>query len=101
MTKYSKEFKIKAVKEYLESNISYKSLPAKYCIPSEIIIKNWVNAYKSQGYEGLKSKKIGRPSKMSKSPNKSKDTKVESSANISNSEDTIEFKCFEKDILIN
>ena len=144
MTKYSTEFKIKVVKEYLESSISYKSLSGKYCIPSEKIIKTWVNAYKTQGYEGLKvkresaqytlefklnvvklylagemsyqslanelkinnpsiitrwvkdfrekgieglkSKKRGRPSKMSKSQNKSKGTKIESSANISNSE---------------
>ena len=144
MAKYSTEFKMKVVKEYLETNISYKSLSNKYGIPNESVIKIWVNAYKSQGYEGikvkrentqytlefklnvvklyltgemsyqslanelkinnpsiitrwvkdfrekgiegLKSKKRGRPSKMSKSQNKSKDTKIESSANISNSE---------------
>ena len=144
MAKYSTEFKMKVVKEYLETNISYKSLSDKYGIPNESVIKIWVNAYKTQGYEGikvkrentqytlefklnvvklyltgemsyqslanelkvnnpsiitrwvkefrekgiegLKSKKRGRPSKMSKSQNKSKDTKIESSANISNSE---------------
>ena len=144
MAKYSTEFKMKVVKEYLESNISYKSLSDKYCIPSESVVKSWVNAYKSQGYEGLKvkrqntqytlefklnvvnlyltgemsyqslanelkinnpsmitrwvndfrkkgieglrSKKRGIPSKMSKSPKKSKENKVESSANITNSE---------------
>ena len=57
MAKYSTEFKMKVVKEYLESSISYKSLSGKYCIPSEIAAKNWVNAYKSQGYEGLKVKR--------------------------------------------
>ena len=144
MAKYSTEFKMKVVKEYLETNISYKSLSNKYGIPNESVIKIWVNAYKSQGYEGikvkrentqytlefklnvvklyltgemsyqslanelkinnpsiitrwvkdfrekgiegLKSKKRGRPSRMSKSQNKSKGTKIESSANISNSE---------------
>ena len=144
MAKYSTEFKMKVVKEYLESNISYRSLSDKYCIPSKIVVINWVNAYKSQGYEGLKvkrkntqytlefklnvvnlyltgemsyqslanelkinnpsmirrwvidfrekgieglkSKKRGRPSEMSKSPKKSKNTKVESSSNITNSE---------------
>lgn len=30
MAKYSKEFKIKVVKEYLESSISYKYLSGKY-----------------------------------------------------------------------
>ena len=140
MAKYSTEFKMKVVKEYLETNISYKSLSDKYCIPSEIPIINWVNAYKSQGYEGLKvkrkntqytfefklnvvnlyltgemsyqslanelkinnpslitrwvnnfrekgieglkPKKRGRPSKMPKSQKKSKDTKVNSSTNL-------------------
>ena len=142
MAKYSTEFKMKVVKEYLETNISYKSLLGKYCIPSEIVVKNWVNAYKSQSYEGLKakrkntqytlefklnvvnlyltgemshqslanelkinnpsmitrwvnnfrdkgieglkSKKRGRPSKMPKTPKKSNDTKIESSAKITN-----------------
>ena len=144
MAKYSTEFKMKVVKEYLETNISYKSLSEKYKLSHQEIAKRWVNAYKTQGYEGikvkrentqytlefklnvvklyltgemsyqslanelkvnnpsiitrwvkdfreksiegLKSKKRGRPSKMSKSQNKSKDTKIESSANISNSE---------------
>ena len=144
MAKYSTEFKTKVVKEYLESNTSYKTLSNKYCIPSESIIRKWVNAYKSQGYEGLKvkrentkytlefklkvvnlyltgemsyqslanelkinnpsivarwvsefrekgieglkSKKRGRPSKMPNSQNKSKETKIESTTNISNSE---------------
>jgi len=54
MAKYSTEFKMKVVKEYLESNISYKNLSDKYCIPLESIVKTWVNAYKSQGYDGLR-----------------------------------------------
>ena len=145
MAKYSTDFKMKVVKEYLESNISYRSLSDKYCIPSETVVINWVNAYKSQGYEGLKvkrkntqytlefklnvvnlyltgemsyqslanelkinnpsiiarwvidfrekgieglkSKKRGRPSKMSKTPKKSKDTKIESSVQLTNEED--------------
>ena len=144
MAKYSTEFKMKVVKEYLESNISYKSLSDKYCIPSESVIKSWVNAYKSQGYEGLKvkrqntqytleyklnvvnlyltgemsyqslanelkinnpsiiarwvndfrekgieglkPKKRGRPSKMPKLPKKSTDIKIDSSENLTNSE---------------
>ena len=57
MAKYSTEFKMKVVKEYLESNISYRSLSEKYCIPDKSVIRRWVNAYKSQGYEGLKVKR--------------------------------------------
>lgn len=140
MAKYRTELKIKVVKEYLEGNISYPQISDKYCIPSETIIRKWVNAYKSQGYEGLKvkrkntqytlefklnvvnlyltgemsyqslanelkinnpsmiarwvkdfrekgieglkPKKRGRPSKMPKSQKKSKDTKVNSSTNL-------------------
>lgn len=143
MAKYSTEFKIKVVKEYLESNISYKNLSDKYNIPTSSIIKNWVNAYKSQGFEGLKvkrrntqytleyklnvvnlslpgemsyqslanelkinnrsiirwvkdfrekgieglePKKRERPSKMPKTPKKSKDIKIDSSENLTNPE---------------
>ena len=140
MAKYRTELKITVVKEYLEGNISYPQISDKYCIPSETIIRKWVNAYKSQGYEGLKvkrkntqytlefklnvvnlyltgemsyqslanelkinnlsmiarwvkdfrekgieglkPKKRGRPSKMPKSQKKSKDTKVNSSTNL-------------------
>ena len=144
MAKYSTEFKIKVVKEYLGSSISYKSLSEKYKLSHQEIVRRWVNAYKSQGneglkvkrentqytlefklnvvnlyltgemsyqslanelkinnpsmiarwvidfrekgIEGLKPKKRGRPSKMPKSQKKSKNTKEESSANITNSE---------------
>lgn len=57
MTKYSTEFKMKVVKEYLESNISYISLSNKYGISNGCVIRRWVNAYKTQGYEGLKVKR--------------------------------------------
>ena len=145
MAKYSTEFKMKVVKEYLETNISYKSLSEKYKLSHHEIVKRWVNAYKSLGYEGLKvkrentqytlefklnvvnlyltgemsyqslanelkmnnpsmiarwvidfrekgieglkSKKRGRPSKMSKIPKKSKNTKIESSAQLTNEKD--------------
>ena len=140
MAKYSTEFKVKIAKEYLESKNSYKYLSEKYSIPDKCVIRRWVNAYKSQGYEGLKvkrkntqytlefklkvvnlyltgemsyqslanelkinnpsiitrwvtdfrekgieglkPKKRGRPSKMPKSQKKSKDTKVNSSTNL-------------------
>ena len=57
MAKYSTEFKMKVVKEYLESKNSYTNLSEKYCIPDKSVIRRWVNAYKSQGYEGLKVKR--------------------------------------------
>ena len=54
MAKYNTEFKMKVVKEYLEGNISYKELSKKYSIPDKHIVRTWVNAYESQGYDGLK-----------------------------------------------
>ena len=145
MAKYSTELKMKVVKEYLESNTSYKTLSDKYRIPNKSIIITWVNTYKTQGYEGLKvkrkntkyplefklnvvnlyltgemsyqslanelkisnpaiitrwvndfrkqgieglkPKKRGRPSKMPKSTNKSKDIKIDSSEKLTNLED--------------
>ena len=56
MSKYSTEFKMKIVKEYLEGNTSYSYLSNKYCIPKKCIW-TWTNAYKSEGYEGLKVKR--------------------------------------------
>ena len=145
MTKYNLEFKLKVVKEYLEGNIGYLSLAKKYNIKSESVIRRWVNAYKTQDYEGLevkrknnkytlefklntvnlyltgemsyqslannlkinnpsiitrwvteyrekgieglRPKKRGRPSKMTKTPKKSKDTKLELSSQSTNEED--------------
>ena len=145
MAKYKTEFKMKVVKEYLEGNIGYKELAKKYSIPDHSTVRIWVNAYESQGYEGLKvsrknnsysldlklnvvdlyltgemsyqslainlkinnpslitrwvneyrekgieglrPKKRGRPSNMAKRPEKSKDTKLESSAPLTNEED--------------
>ena len=54
MAKYNTEFKMKVVKEYLEGNVSYKDLAKKYSIPDKSNIRRWVNAYESQGYDGLK-----------------------------------------------
>ncbi len=57
MSKYNLEFKLKVVKEYLEENIGYPSLAKKYNIKSEAEVRRWVNAYKTQGYEGLEVKR--------------------------------------------
>ena len=57
MAKYSEEFKIKLVTEYLDGNIGYKLLAKKYNMPSTTPLQNWVRAYKTQGMEGLKRRK--------------------------------------------
>ena len=54
MAKYSTEFKMKLVKEYLEGKIGYRELAKKYNIPNKRAIQTWVSAYKTQGYDGLK-----------------------------------------------
>ncbi|MFR7349119.1 transposase [Peptoniphilus sp.] len=57
MTKYKTEFKEKVVKEYLKGNVSYKDLAKKYSIPDKSTVRRWVNAYESQGYDGLEVKR--------------------------------------------
>jgi len=57
MAKYSEEFKIKLVTEYLQGNLGYKRLAKKYNMPSQTPLQDWVRAYKSQGVEGLKHRK--------------------------------------------
>lgn len=56
MAKYSDEFKLKIVKEYLDGFLSYKLLARKDNIPSETSIQNWVNAYQKYGVEGIMRK---------------------------------------------
>ncbi|RDW16446.1 helix-turn-helix domain-containing protein [Oceanobacillus chungangensis] len=57
MAKYSEEFKIKLVTEYLHGNLGYQSLSKKYNIPSTFQLRNWVRSYKEQGMDGLKRKR--------------------------------------------
>ncbi|WP_297690070.1 transposase [uncultured Anaerococcus sp.] len=53
MAKYSTEFKIKVVKEYLETNISYKYLSEKYKLSHQEIVKRWDRLVKKQIYPNL------------------------------------------------
>ena len=56
MAKYSDEFKLKVVKEYLEGALGYKLLSKKYDMPSDTPIGNWLKAYQSFGEIGLRRK---------------------------------------------
>ena len=56
MAKYSDEFKLKVVKDYLEGNLGYTLLAKKYNIPSSSPIEGWVHSYKAFGVEGLQRK---------------------------------------------
>ncbi|MED5103503.1 transposase [Niallia circulans] len=42
MAKYSEEFKIKIVTEYLNGNLGYKTIARKYNIPNLKPLKNWL-----------------------------------------------------------
>ena len=53
MTKYNFEFKKKVVLEYINENISIRSLAKKYDIKSHNNIEIWVAKYKKYGDEGL------------------------------------------------
>ena len=53
MAKYSCEFKLKVVQEYLNGKGSYDYLAKKYNIPSCTPLKEWVAAFKKFGKEGL------------------------------------------------
>src|SRR5699024_7276039 len=56
MAKYSYEFKLMIVKEYLENCLGYGLLAKKHGIPSQSPIERWVRAYKEFGEDGLRRK---------------------------------------------
>lgn len=56
MAKYSDEFKLRIVKEYLEKSLGYLLLAKKYNISSTSPIRRWVRAYKEFGEAGLRKK---------------------------------------------
>lgn len=57
MAKYSFEFKLKVVQEYLEGNGGYNFLAKKYSIKNKSQIENWINSYQERGEEGLLRKR--------------------------------------------
>lgn len=56
MSKYSEEFKLKIVKEYLEGPLGYGLLAKKYGVASPTVIRNWIKAYQVFGRKGVKKK---------------------------------------------
>ncbi|MFD2639572.1 transposase, partial [Piscibacillus salipiscarius] len=57
MAKYSNDFKLKIVKEYLEGPLGYGLLAKKYEVPGKGQIRKWVDAYKALGEDGLRRKR--------------------------------------------
>ena len=55
MSKYSFEFKLKLVKEYMEGETGgYKAVAKKYDVINYGLIRYWVNDYEKYGEDGLK-----------------------------------------------
>ena len=63
---YSFEFKQNIVKLYLTGEMSYQELANQFKIKNPALISRWVNDFRNQGLDGLKPKKRGRPSSMTK-----------------------------------
>ena len=57
MSKYNKEFKLKAVKEYLKGKDSYNSLARRLGI-SEPKLEMWIKKYERFGEKGLERNKV-------------------------------------------
>ena len=53
MAKYSAEFKLKVVQEYLQGDIGYEALAHKYGISCIKCIQHWVGKYQVMGEKGL------------------------------------------------
>ena len=53
MSKYSSEFKLKAVKYYLDGKHSRCGTAKKFGIPSSTLLKEWIKKYQEHGPEGL------------------------------------------------
>ncbi len=57
MVKYSEEFKVKVVQEYLNGRIGYRSLAKKHGVKSKEQIREWVLVYQKYGVKGLVKRK--------------------------------------------
>lgn len=55
--KYSYEFKLKIVEEYLEGALGYRLLAEKYNVSHPSLNVKWVNQYRKSGKQGLQRKK--------------------------------------------
>ena len=53
MVKYSEEFKLKVVQDYLTGTLGFTLLTRKYGISDKSIVRRWVRAYKEWGPNGL------------------------------------------------
>jgi transposase len=70
--KYSIEFKLKAVKMYLEDGMGWDMVTKKLNLPTNRHIRRWVKAYRESGVLGLEDQRgksvYGTKKKPSKKP---------------------------------
>lgn len=64
--KYSFEYKLRIVKSYLTSEISYQELALKEGISNSSLIVRWVNDFRIAGPAALRPKKKGRKESLKK-----------------------------------
>lgn len=57
MTKYSTDFKIRAVQRYFVETISIKSLASELKLSDSSVLRSWINTAKQQGLEALAVKR--------------------------------------------
>ncbi len=57
MSKYSEEFKLQIVRDYLNGSLGYTLIARKYDVSDKSIVRRWVRAYKEWGESGLSVKK--------------------------------------------
>ncbi|EGQ27706.1 MULTISPECIES: transposase [Sporosarcina] len=57
MAKYSNEFKMIIIHEYLDGNSRYKTLARKYGVKADTQIRNWGKSYEKYGVKGVFRKK--------------------------------------------
>ncbi len=78
--KYSTDFKLRLVTQYLTTDISYQDLAIEHGVYNHSLIARWKLDYEKDGIIGLQSKKKGRPPNMSKNDSnpklKAKDTRT-------------------------
>lgn len=67
--KYSFEYKKNIVKFYLRGEMSYQELSNQFKINNPSMITRWVKEFREEGFDGLRPKKRGRPSSMTKDKN--------------------------------
>ncbi|ASJ55597.1 transposase [Brevibacillus formosus] len=61
---YSKDFKLKAVRLYLDGERGYKTLTKELGLSDPSILRRWVKYYKEEGIQGLDEKRGRTPSPL-------------------------------------